>query len=151
MTRLKLVYQTGAPAALLLGLIVGAPDIAQAFTQLPRGELGLESAPAYIPPSVPYIPPPSSTPTPATEVPNLTPRTQVPPGLPLSTPLPHVAPPPSQPPSQVKPNPGDPDGGVGPATKGIGDGGAGGLILHMLATTATLQEIYSEKMRTNAQ
>jgi hypothetical protein len=30
MTRLKLFYQRGAPAALLLGLIVGAPDIAQA-------------------------------------------------------------------------------------------------------------------------
>ena len=30
MTSLKLFYRGGAPAALLLGLIVGAPDIAQA-------------------------------------------------------------------------------------------------------------------------
>jgi hypothetical protein len=30
MTSLKLFYKRGAPAALLLGLIVGAPDIAQA-------------------------------------------------------------------------------------------------------------------------
>jgi hypothetical protein len=30
MTSLKLFYQRGAPAALVLGLIVGAPDIAQA-------------------------------------------------------------------------------------------------------------------------
>ena len=30
MTSLKLFYRRGAPAALLLGLIVGAPDIAQA-------------------------------------------------------------------------------------------------------------------------
>ena len=33
MTSLKLFYQRGAPAALLLGLIVGAPDIAQAFSR----------------------------------------------------------------------------------------------------------------------
>ena len=31
MTSLKLFYRRGAPAALLLGLIVGAPDIAQAI------------------------------------------------------------------------------------------------------------------------
>ena len=34
MTSLKLFYQRAASAALLLGLIVGAPDIAQAFTQI---------------------------------------------------------------------------------------------------------------------
>ena len=52
MTSLKLFYRRGAPAALLLGLIVGAPDIAQAFTQIRGGGVGLESAP--------YIPPPRS-------------------------------------------------------------------------------------------
>jgi hypothetical protein len=128
MTSLKLFYRRGAPAALLLGLIVGSPDIAQAFTPLTGTGVGLESAPTYIPPSAPYIPPPSSSGTPATQVPNLAPRTQVPPGLALGTPLPHiVAQPPAKP--QVKPNPGDPCGGVGPATGGVGDGGAGGIDL----------------------
>ena len=119
MTSLKLFYRRGAPAALLLGLIVGAPDIAQAFTQLGGEGVGLESAP-YIPPSAPYIPPPSSSGTPA-----LTPRTQVPPPLPLPVALPHFTPRTSSgtPATQVKPDPG-PDAGVGPATGGIGDGGA---------------------------
>ena len=38
MTSLKLFYRRGVPAALLLGLIVGAPDIAQAV-QLRGGVL----------------------------------------------------------------------------------------------------------------
>jgi hypothetical protein len=123
MTSLKLFYRRGAPAALLLGLIVGAPD-AQAFTQL--GGAGFESAaPYYIPPRAPYIPPPSSTPTPPTQVPNLAPRTQVPPGLPLGTPVPHVV---AQPPAPVKPNPGDAGGAAENGGAGIdlthrGDGG----------------------------
>jgi hypothetical protein len=45
MTRLKLFYQRGASAALLLGLIVGAPDIAQA--QPPGGWSH------YVPPNIP--------------------------------------------------------------------------------------------------
>ena len=124
MTSLKLFYQRAASAALLLELIVGAPDIAQAFTQIRGGGVGLESAP-YIPPSAPYIPPPSSSGTPA-----LTPRTQVPPPLPLPVALPHVTPRTSSGTraTQVKPNHG-PDAGSGPATGGIGDGGAGGIDL----------------------
>lgn len=99
MTSLKLFYRRGAPAALLLGLIVGAPDITQAFTRL--GGVGFESVPTYIPPSAPYIPPPSSSGTPA-----LTPRTQVPPPLPLPVALPHFTPPSSgTPATQVKPDP----------------------------------------------
>ena len=118
MTRLKLFYRIGAPAALLLGLIVGAPDIAHAFTQLPSsGGVGLESAPTYVPPTTPYIPPP------ATQVPNLTPRAQVPAGPPLSTPLP--TPRTSSQTPATQPNPGGPDPGGGLAREGIGDGGAG--------------------------
>jgi hypothetical protein len=48
MTSLKLFYRRGAPAALLLGLIVGAPDIAQALDLIPSitGSLtGRESPP----------------------------------------------------------------------------------------------------------
>ena len=117
MTSLKLFYRRGAPAALLLGLIVGAPDIAQAV-QLRGGFYA-----PYIPPSAPYIAPPSSSGTPA-----LTPR---PPGLPLWTPLSHFTPRTSSgtPATQVKPDPG-PDAGTGPATKGIGDGGAGIDLTH---------------------
>ncbi len=37
MTSLKLFYRKGASAALLLGLSVGAPDIAQAFEQIRGG------------------------------------------------------------------------------------------------------------------
>jgi hypothetical protein len=116
MTSLKLFYRRGAPAALLLGLIVGSPDIAQAFTPLTGTGVGLESAPTYIPPSAPYIPPPSSSGTPATQVPNLAPRTQVPPGLPLGTPVPHVV---AQPPAPVKPNPGDAGGAAENGGAGI--------------------------------
>jgi hypothetical protein len=117
MTSLKLFYQRGASAALLLGLIVGAPDIAQAV-QLRGGFYpAIRPSAPYIPPSAPYIPPPSSSRTPA-----LTPGTQFP-----AVALPHPVPvflPHAQPPSQGKPGPDDPDGGTGPATKGIGDGGA---------------------------
>jgi hypothetical protein len=48
MTSLKLFYRRGVPAALLLGLIVGAPDIAQAQ---PPGGFG----------RAPVIPPPRTT------------------------------------------------------------------------------------------
>ena len=107
--------------------IVGAPDIAQAV-QLRGGfypSIPPRVSAPYIPPSAPYVPPPSSSGTPA-----LTPRAQVPPGLPLPVALPHVMPPPSSqtPATRVKPNPG-PDAGSGPATGGIGDGGAGGIDL----------------------
>ena len=78
--------------------------------------MGLESAP-YIPPSAPYIPPPSSTPNPL--------AVARPPGLPHFA-LPHAPPPPPQ----GKPGPDDPDGGTGPATGGIGDGGAGIDLTH---------------------
>jgi len=44
MTSLKLFYQRGASAALLLGLIVGAPDIAQAQ---PPGGGGTPSRPGW--------------------------------------------------------------------------------------------------------
>ena len=55
MTSLKLLYRRGVPAALLLGLIVGAPDIAQAFTQLRGGGRQILT----VPPS--GIPPRSSS------------------------------------------------------------------------------------------
>jgi hypothetical protein len=127
MTSLKLFYQRGASAALLLGLIVGAPDIAQA--QPPGGWAhAIRPSAPYIPPSAPYIAPPSSSGTPA-----FTPQRLVPPGLPLGTPLPVALPHPlpvalpHAPP--VKPDPG-PDAGTGPATGGIGDGGAGIDLTH---------------------
>jgi hypothetical protein len=120
MTSPKLLYRRGAPAALLLGLIVGAPDIAQAFTRLGGGGVGLESAPSYIPPSTPYIPPPSSTPT---QVPGFTPQKLVPPGLPLGQPIAQPRTTSSGTPATMVPQ--GPDAGTGPATKGIGDGGAG--------------------------
>ena len=121
MTSLKMFYQRGASAALLLELIVGAPDIAQAFTQIRGGGVGFESVPTYIPPRAPYIPPHSGTPA-------LAPR---PPGLPLPVKLPHYTPRTSSGTSatRVKPAPG-PDAGTGPATKGIGDGGAGIDLTH---------------------
>ena len=63
MTSLKLFYRRGAPAALLLGLIVGAPDIAQALDLIPSitGSLtGRESPQTPLPPNVykPLPPPP---------------------------------------------------------------------------------------------
>src|SRR5215471_1681804 len=59
----KLFYQRGASAALLLGLIVGAPDIAQALDLVPSitGSLtGRESPQTPLPPNVykPLPPPP---------------------------------------------------------------------------------------------
>jgi hypothetical protein len=54
MTSLKLFCQRGAPAALVLGLIVGAPDIAQAFTQLRGGFVSPPRHPApYLKPKPP--------------------------------------------------------------------------------------------------
>ena len=120
MTSLKVFYRRGVPAALLLGLIVGAPDITQAV-QLRGGVYpAIRPSAPYIPPSAPYIPPHSGTPA-------LAPR---PPGLPLPVKLPHVTPRTSSGTSatRVKPAPG-PDAGTGPATGGIGDGGAGGIDL----------------------
>ena len=114
MTSLKLFYRRGIPAALLLGLIVGAPGIAQAFN---GGRGGFESAP-YVPPSAPYIPPPSSTPT---QVPGFTPQKLVPPGLPLGQPIAQPRTPSSGTPATKVPQ--GPDAGTGPATGGIGDGG----------------------------
>jgi hypothetical protein len=122
MTSHKLFYRRGVPAVLLLGLTVGAPDIAQA--QPPGGfghaippRVGLESGPYVAPP--PYIPPPSSSPTPATQVP---PPVALPHPLPVA--MPHFTPRTSGGMTkQVKPDPG-PDAGTGPATGGIGDGGA---------------------------
>ena len=115
MTSLKLFYRRGVPAALLLGLIVGAPGIAQAFS---GGRGGFESVP-YVPPSAPYLPPPSSTPT---QVPGFTPQKLVPPGLPLGQPIAQPRTPSSGTPATKVPQ--GPDAGTGPATGGIGDGGA---------------------------
>ena len=82
----KLSYRKGVPAALLLGLIVGAPDIAQAFEQIRGGGVGLETAP--------YVTPPHYSPAPA-----LAPPVALP--LPLPVALPHVTPRTSSPTTQL--------------------------------------------------
>jgi hypothetical protein len=72
MTSLKLSYRRGVPAALLLGLIVGAPDIAQAVVQLP----GIPPSSRPDSPVGPYLgqdgrplPPPRSSSLPQTNKP----------------------------------------------------------------------------------
>ncbi|MBV8401877.1 MAG: hypothetical protein JOZ17_24620 [Acetobacteraceae bacterium] len=67
MTSLKLFYRRGVPAALLLGLIVGAPDLAQAQ---PPGGFG----------RAPYIPPRTSG---ALSNPNLPPAPYAQPRVPV--------------------------------------------------------------------
>ena len=70
MTSLKVFYRRGVPAALLLGLIVGAPDIAQAVQlrghfQSPTIPPRLQSLPNYPTTtgalSNPNLPPPNYT------------------------------------------------------------------------------------------
>ena len=68
MTSLKLFYRKGAPAALLLGLIVGAPDIAHAV-QLRGGfypsiQPRSSSLPPPIPPRISSLPPNVNKPLP---------------------------------------------------------------------------------------
>jgi hypothetical protein len=83
MTSLKLFYQRGASAAVLLGLIVGAPDIAQAV-QLRGGFYPAirPSAPTYIPPRLQSLPNYPAT-TGALSNPNLPPAPYARPTLPV--------------------------------------------------------------------
>jgi hypothetical protein len=82
MTSLKLFYRRGASAALLLGLIVGAPDLAQAaYNAAVFGARAHFGAP-YIPPHTSSLPNYPTT-TGALSNPNLPPTPYARPTLPV--------------------------------------------------------------------